>query len=255
MTVRRPLLLALVGLGVALLLALTPIALSFVGNQPPVDRTLLAGGATLVMDGLAAVYLVPITDHELALVDCGLDPEAAAVRAELARRHLDAQAVTQIFLTHAHRDHLGGCTAFPRAALNLMAAEVPLLNGEPKRLSPFQRVLADRAAGLQPARALSDGELVSLGALEVRAYLIPGHTDGSAAYLINGELYLGDSAGATPEGTVHPAVWVFSVDQAENQHSLATLAARARDEGWPLQQIAFGHTAPLAPEAFLSLAK
>jgi glyoxylase-like metal-dependent hydrolase (beta-lactamase superfamily II) len=248
---RKRLLVALGSVGVAL----TPIALSFVGNQPPVDGTVLAGGATLVMDGLAAVYLVPITDREFALVDCGLDPEATAVRAELARRHLDVQAVTQIFLTHAHRDHLGGCQAFPRAALNLMAAEVPLLNGAPKRRSPFQHVLADRPSGLQPARALADGERVSLGELEVRAFVIPGHTDGSAAYVMNGELYLGDSAGATPEGTVHPAVWVFSVDQAQNERSLAELAARARDEQWALKEIAFGHTAPLAPGPFLALAR
>lgn len=39
----------------------------------------------------------------------------------------------------------------------------------------------------------------------VTSYLVPGHTDGSAAYLAGGTLYLGDSADSGKDGNVLPA--------------------------------------------------
>jgi glyoxylase-like metal-dependent hydrolase (beta-lactamase superfamily II) len=75
----------------------------------------------------------------------------------------------------------------------------------------------------------------------VQGFLIPGHTDGSAGWLIDGVLYLGDSAAGTTSG-IAPAPWVFSVDTAQNRASLEALSKRLAPGS--VKAVAFGHSGP-----------
>jgi glyoxylase-like metal-dependent hydrolase (beta-lactamase superfamily II) len=92
---------------------------------------------------------------------------------------------------------------------------------------------------------LQDGETILLGQTPVRVFAVPGHTGGSAAYLVNGVLFLGDSADATSEGQLRGAPWAFSDDAAQNRASLVRLHQQLTEEGAEVQAIAFAHSGVL----------
>ncbi len=75
---------------------------------------------------------------------------------------------------------------------------------------------------------------------------MPGHTAGSAAYLADGVLFLGDSASARKDGALVPAVGLFSDDAAQNHAALKALGARLQSGGLRVDALAFAHSGPLS---------
>jgi glyoxylase-like metal-dependent hydrolase (beta-lactamase superfamily II) len=80
-------------------------------------------------------------------------------------------------------------------------------------------------------RPLRDGDVIAVGGSQFEIFAIPGHTLGSAAFLVHGVLFLGDSAAARSDGKIEPAPPVFSTDRTQNQQSLRQLATRLKDQG------------------------
>ena len=96
-------------------------------------------------------------------------------------------------------------------------------------------------AGVKIHRALHDGEVVDLGTAKVRVFAVPGHTAGSAAYLVNGVLMLGDAADAGSDGRVKGSPWLSSKDQAQDRASVSRLAMRLASQGG-VQALVFAHS-------------
>ena len=69
---------------------------------------------------------------------------------------------------------------------------------------------------------------------------MPGHTAGSAAFLVHGVLFLGDSAAGISEGTLHPNT-MLSDDAEQTERSLLSLAERLMPRRADIHHIAFGH--------------
>ena len=220
-------------------------AMTFGGIAPLVDGTELPGGARLVKDGYVAIAVIPAGEGEVALVDCGNDPNGVALLAELERRGLSPAAVKTIFLSHGHPDHVAGCHLFPDARVLVLPADIPLAEGTGRSRGPvparFDTPPEKRA---KISRPLTGGETVAAGALSVKVYAVPGHTAGSAAYLADEVLYLGDNAAGGSDGRLVPAPWVFSDDTKENRRSLVALAARLKSEGVTVKKLVFAHSAP-----------
>lgn len=180
-----------------------------------------------VRDGVVASFVLPTGDGHAVLVDCGMDPDAKALREALARHHMAPADVQAIFITHRHADHVGGCVGFPGAKRYAF-----LLDGE--------------AGDEQP---LHDGQVVTVGRLAVRAYATPGHTSDSGAFVADGVAYLGDAATSTPDGkAVKPSAFIFSGaerrtdDTQQNAAPLAKLHARLRADGLVVRELAFAHS-------------
>jgi len=221
---------------------------AFAGNAPLPESADLPGGARLVKDSYVAAFVVPAGGASVALVDCGNDPEAKPILTELARRGNTPGDVTAIFLTHGHGDHTGGCKAFPNAKVMALGPDIGIAAGTDVSqglLTRFFRNGPDKAVTV--SRAVKDGEVVQVGGvggLEVRVFAIPGHTDGSAAYLANGVLYLGDSATDRSDGTFDGAPWPFSNSVPQNHASLRSLWNRLQAEHLAVKALAPSHSAP-----------
>ncbi len=121
------------------------------------------------------IYLVH--DHasgRAAVVDPAWDvPKVLA----LAARH--GMRITDILLTHSHHDHINGISQVLEhrdAQLHLMKAEAQFW-GE----------------GLELPTLHHGGDVIALGATEIRALHTPGHTPGSACYHVGNELITGDT--------------------------------------------------------------
>lgn len=154
-----------------------------VSNAEPFDPQTgqpiaVAPGVTRVTAPNASAYTYTGTNsfllghEELALVDPGpIDPahEAALLAA------IGGRKVTQIILTHTHRDHSASAADWAKRL------DVPLWFEGPHRLSRplrrFENNLLHRSGDwqLKPDRRLIDNETIRAGDIDVRVHTTPGH--------------------------------------------------------------------------------
>jgi glyoxylase-like metal-dependent hydrolase (beta-lactamase superfamily II) len=236
---------------VALLVAVLVIAVvallaaTFMGRQTITDGA-DANGFRIVKDGIVSVAVIPVSEGEVALVDAGNDKSAKAILAELSRRHLGPDAVTTILITHGHPDHTGGVAMFPKAQVIALETEAPLVEGRAGAKGPLPRLFPVSPTGIKVTRTVADGDTIMLGPHRVRVFAVPGHTQGSAAYLVDDVLFMGDAADTKSDGTVIGSPWVFSDSQSQDRAALVALDERLKRENIPVKIIAFAHSGVLA---------
>jgi glyoxylase-like metal-dependent hydrolase (beta-lactamase superfamily II) len=239
----------LLGLGVLLLLIVAvPVSIiisAFAGNTPIPDGMQVTPSARIIKDGFVDVTMIDLGNGSVALVDAGNDPSAKAIVAELQRRGLAPDAVSAILITHGHGDHTAGVKAFPRAEVYALKAEVPLVEGIARPKGFVGKLMPLKPTGIRVAHPLKDGDTFILGDRHVTVFSTPGHTAGSAVYLVDQVLYFGDSAGAHKDGKLYPAVGAFSEDAEQNKASLRALAERLRPNAAAVQSLVFAHTGPM----------
>ncbi len=239
----------LIGIGalVALVIGAFAIvmAVSFGGRKDLVDGEKLAGGGVTVVDGFVAAFIVPTPNHSVVLIDSGNDPQAAAILQALKAQNLGPEAVKAVFLTHGHPDHVGGARVF-KAPVYAFEGDARLAAAQEGSHGPVTKLMRRSADhSVEVTSMLTDRQPVVIDGLTITPWAVPGHTAGSAAFLVEGTLYLGDSANATAEGKVRAAPGLFTDDAAQNESSLKALAKALRDSGAEVKQLAFAHSGSL----------
>ena len=200
------------------------------------------------------IYLAR-TDSGLIAIDLGWTHAEAALDRGLRRLGATRDDVTAVFLTHGHRDHIGAWHALSDVPFYLGAPEVELLLGRAEYRGWVPR-LADRlhrADGPRPdelrLRPFARDTFMVFGADTLRAYLVPGHTAGSAAYLFRGVLFAGDAISKTyVAGRLRPARAGYSDDATLARRSLAELLVKAESSGVRVVCTAHARCAPYTAE-------
>jgi glyoxylase-like metal-dependent hydrolase (beta-lactamase superfamily II) len=177
------------------------------------------------------VYLTRVQGG-LVAVDLGWWGAERAVARALRGLGASPAEVTDVFLTHTHRDHVGAWRLLRASRFHLAADEGPAFTGERRhrgwvpRLT--ERLRRSRLPGPAEVRVrpFSRDTAFAFGADTLYAYLVPGHTAGSAAYLFRGTLFLGDAATYTRWGGFGPARRGYSDDAAAAAASLRALWGR-----------------------------
>lgn len=166
-------------------------------------------------DRRLTVHQVPVwVDNLVWIVVCSETGEAAIVDGPEAGPVLDyckAQGlrVTTVLNTHTHGDHVG---------LNRDLQERGLLEGMTV-VGPARR--ADDVPGL--TRAVDDGDVVRVGAVEGRVMLTEGHLDGHVSFVLSDLVFCGDTLFAGGCGRL------FDGPPAKMHDSLQRLAALPGD--------------------------
>ncbi len=157
------------------------------GWNEPQDPYRVHGNTWYVgTDGLSSILIE--SDAGLILVDGGLPQSAALIHANIRELGFDPLDVKAILVSHAHFDHAGGVAALQRlTGANVYTSEAgrePLTSGSLKPDDP-QYVEGSDEGSFPPIRqvvAVGDGEVVTVGSLDVKAVYTPGHTQGGVTW-------------------------------------------------------------------------
>lgn len=127
------------------------------------------------------------TTKEAVVIDPGA-PEDALFEAVASYR------VTDILLTHAHFDHIGGVDALKRltgARLWIHANEKDWLSDGQKNGSALW--LEDPITAPEADQLLEGGEVLTLLGQEIRVLFTPGHSPGHVSFALEGVVIGGDA--------------------------------------------------------------
>jgi hydroxyacylglutathione hydrolase len=228
---------------VILLLAITGFVL-FGGLQGAAAGPALGAGIDRVQAGFASAYVLDAGNGQLVLIDAGADDKGAALLQDLQARHSSPDNVVAILLTHSHPDHIAALALFPKATIYALKREVPLAAGQ----EPYNGLVVrgNNATPFNVAHPLDDGETFMAGNLQVTAYAVPGHTEGSAAYLADGVLFVGDAVQIKSNQQFTGPSVIFSTNRAEGEASLKHLAQELQPHAADVKFIATGHTGTVA---------
>jgi glyoxylase-like metal-dependent hydrolase (beta-lactamase superfamily II) len=195
-------------------------------GQTPEDVAAVLSAAGQPTDSLHLDIhpLLEKTGDKVLLFDTGaganFGPGAGKLAASLAEAGVDANGITDVFISHSHGDHVGGLVngegalAFPNATIHLS-------NAEWKHLSAAES-----------------------NAAVVRAVEVKGHTPGHSAYrIMSGQeslLYVGDSMHHFVVSVQKPE-WIISFDGdgKTGAASRATLIADSAAAGQRIYAVHF----------------
>ena len=115
-------------------------------------------------------------DDECIVIDAAHD--GRPILAAVAERRVIA-----VLLTHGHDDHIGA------------VGEVTYATGGPSYLHPADRVLWDTAYPVTPDGELKDGDIFTVGGVDVHVLHTPGHTYGACCFGVPalGVVFTGDT--------------------------------------------------------------
>jgi glyoxylase-like metal-dependent hydrolase (beta-lactamase superfamily II) len=231
---------------IVLLLAVAGFAL-FGGLQGATAGPALGEGIDRVQAGFSSAYLLDAGNNQFVLVDAGADAKGAALIQALQARHATPDNVVAVLITHAHTDHTAALALFPKATIYTMKREVPIAAGQEPFGGPLFKIVGGKnTTTFTVTHPLDDGETFMAGNLAVTAYAVPGHTEGSTAYLTDGVLFVGDETQIKSDQTLMGPSKIFSTDRAQGEASLKHLAQELQPHAAEVKFIASGHTGTVA---------
>ncbi|MEV6283261.1 MBL fold metallo-hydrolase [Kribbella sp. NPDC051770] len=156
-----------------------------------------AGPDVLALDDICVVYLLVDREHRTAVA---VDAGSGRWLGDLAAYGVDA--VTDVIVTHHHRDQVEGLPALAATGARIWVPEneAGLIadvdhNWARRQVVNNYDVHSDRFSLLEPVPAtgvMKDYSTTRIGHLDVTTVPTPGHTPGSVSYLINGQAFVGD---------------------------------------------------------------
>jgi glyoxylase-like metal-dependent hydrolase (beta-lactamase superfamily II) len=149
-----------------------------------VSQVLRAAGKPTEETDLDIAVLLVRNGGRAALIDAGYGLKGKSVlKQSLALVHVSPLQITDILITHAHPDHVGGLvdatgrSAFPRATIHLSAKEWRFMQRQPETRAIARAVRAQ-------VRTFDPGHEVLRG---IRSIPLYGHTPGHVMYeLVSG---------------------------------------------------------------------
>ena len=208
-------------------------------EEPPTSTVVTTAGPNNSMIHAARV------EGGVIVIDLGWWGSDDALMQGLDELGAGPEDVRAVFITHAHRDHLGAWELVGHAPFYMAEEEEPLFFGDDRPGGWIPR-WADRIRGRHlpereevEVRTFASDTTIHVGEEPIRAFKVPGHTPGSTAYLFRETLFAGDAVAHSSLGGFQPARRGFSDDVTEARRSLAEL--RERLEGYPVRYICTAH--------------
>ncbi|MCP4299174.1 MAG: subclass B3 metallo-beta-lactamase [Gammaproteobacteria bacterium] len=155
-------------------------------NQPQAAFRIHGNTWYVGTDGLSSILIEG--DEGLILIDGGLPQSAELIDANIRSLGFDTQDVAAILVSHVHFDHVGGVAALQGLSganvFTSTAGSGPLSSGTLAEDDPQYIADSDQSSfpAVRRVVAVGDGEIVSVGSVDVKAVYTPGHTPGGVTW-------------------------------------------------------------------------
>lgn len=170
-----------------------------------------------------SVHLIDTGDG-LIMIDTGYPHMRSQILENFSMLGFNPEDIRVILHTHGHYDHIGSTVAFKHisgAKTYISRADNEIVNGH-LNLSWAEEMGFERLCPFDSDVLLEDGDCVRLGNTQIRCLLVPGHTEGTMAFIfqteLNGKQYIAAMHGGV--GTNSMEGWFLK------KHGLST-ACRA----------------------------
>ena len=202
-------------------MSILDVSLRLIGMKPLETAKIEPEGIFALRSVANDAFLLPTEGGGYLVIDAGSDP--ADMLADCVKLEIDPDKVTDLFLTHGDRDHIGGLEAFPNARVHLARRE--LRTGEDA--AQLETVGGGHfPEGFDASRMdlLEGGECLEVGGHVIECIPAPGHTAGSLAYLVDGKYFFTGDAFKVKDGSlvVHP----LTRDKEQARATIAALEKR-----------------------------
>jgi glyoxylase-like metal-dependent hydrolase (beta-lactamase superfamily II) len=166
----------------------------------------------VVRDDFANLFIMQ-DGTQYIVIDCGTNP--ATVAEQMKKLGINPNNVSTVFLTHTDGDHVGALGLFNKAKLFMSKEEEQMINGKKNKFLWFGNSISRSDYTL-----IEDREVVEIGNLKIEGILVPGHTSGMMAYLINDKyLFTGDIL-SLKNGKIAPIPAFFDMDNIQAIESM-----------------------------------
>ena len=160
-------------------------------------------------------YIVK-TNQKYIAIDAGGNSDMSVQ--ELNKLNITPEDVAAGFLTHTDSDHVAALGLFVNAKVYISKPEEQLINGSVKRAFFMDNKLHCSY------ETLDDGETVDIDGVRIKCMITPGHTIGSACYIMDGKyLFSGDNFGLK-NGKATLFIRFFNMDGNKQKNSIREIA-------------------------------
>jgi glyoxylase-like metal-dependent hydrolase (beta-lactamase superfamily II) len=185
---------------------------SLTSGFTPLETGNVVDNIFVAKDDYANIFIIQ-DSAQYIVIDCG--NSSTVVEDEMKKLGISSDDVTVVLLTHTDGDHVGALGLFEKANVYMAKEEEQMINGKTKRSMWFNNSIPRTDYIL-----LEDREIVWIGNVKVEGILVPGHTTGMMAYLINDKyLFTGDIL-SIKEGKIAPIPAFFNMDNAQAIQSM-----------------------------------
>ena len=183
----------------------------------PLETERVVDNIFAVKDDFANFFIIQ-DSAQYIVIDCASDP--ATVAEQLKKMGIAPEKVVAVFLTHTDMDHVGALSLFDKAKLYISKEEEQMINGAKTRWHGLYGWLGKNSISRTDYTLLGDRQAVKIGNLKIEGILVPGHTSGTMAYLINEKyLFTGDIL-SLKDGKIAPIPAFFNTDHAQAVESM-----------------------------------
>lgn len=178
------------------------------------------------------------------MIDAGYNYDR--LEEKMNRLGIDPKSIRHILITHQDTDHVGAVEIdspglFKKAKLYIGEIENRYLTGEVRRKVIYHLYKLPQVTIKNEKVLLSDGEIIDIDGIKIECFLVPGHTWGHMAYLIDDKyLFTGDTIWFGADGG-YSFISALAEDNNLAVKSLATLEKKLRERNlYPM--FITGHT-------------